>query len=147
MKKFVFTMSFLLGLSHGLRTEAHDIWTNAREYNKPTGFPCCGGDQQTGDCEGLTADQVWDQPDGSVIIYSSRYKARIFIPAHRVMPDLPRYVDGPDKGQSLDPLVQFEAHYCGKPRGLGALGGYPVTDDDPDPNFHLFCFFRNAGGM
>lgn len=122
---------------------SHDIWKNAKEYNKPTGFPCCGGDPDTGDCEGLTADQVWDQPDGSVRIYSGRYKAYITIPASRVLPDLPRYTSGDNAGQALDPLVQFEAHYCGKPRGPLK----PVTEEDPDPAYTTFCFFRNAGGM
>ena len=123
--------------------ESHDIWTKAREYNKPAGFPCCGGDPLTGDCEGLTADQVWDQPNGDVRIYSGRYKAYITIPASRVMPDLPRYVDGENKGQSLDPLVQYEAHWCGKPRGTAYQD---VTPDNSDPAYWTYCFFRNSGG-
>lgn len=118
---------------------AHDIWTQAREFNRSSGFPCCGGDPEVGDCEGLTDDQVWEQPDGSVYIYSNRYHARIHIPASRIMVDLPRDVT---TGQALDPLVRFTAHYCGKPRT--AL--LPPEPDDDDPNFHLFCFFRNGGG-
>lgn len=120
----------------------HDIWTRSREYNKPTGFPCCGGGDN-GDCEGLTEDQVWDQPNGDVIIFSPRYQSRITIPASRIMVDLPRETEGQNKGQALDPLVRYAAHYCGKPRGPLK----PVEPDDPDPRFTLFCFFRNGGGM
>jgi hypothetical protein len=128
----------LMGLANGARS--HDIWTHAKEYNRPNGFPCCGGGEHTGDCEGLGADDIWDKPDG-VEIYSHRYKARIFIPANRVHVDVPRDVE---TKQPLDELTRYEGHYCGKPR---TQASYPVTPDDPDPNFHLYCFFRNAGGF
>lgn len=124
---------------------SHDIWLRAKEFNRPTGFPCCGGDPVTGDCEGLLDDQIWDQPNGDVIIFSRRYQARITIPASRIMVDVPRATEGEDKGQPLDKLTQFSAHYCGKPRGSPPLG-YAIGPDDPDPNFHLFCFWRNGGG-
>jgi hypothetical protein len=122
--------------------QAHDIWSRAREYNKPNGFPCCGGDPMTGDCEGLTAEDIWDRPDG-VEIYSHRYGARIFIPSHRIMVDVPRDVN---TKEPLDELTRYEAHYCGKSRFSNGSQIYAVTPDDPDPNYHLFCFFRNASG-
>jgi hypothetical protein len=121
----------------------HDIWTEAREYNRPFGFPCCGGGAVSGDCEGLSEDQIWDQPDGSVIIFSSRYQARIHIPADRIMTDLPRYTSGEQKDAPLDPLVQYAAHYCGKPRPTGSV----PDARDPDPAYITYCFFRNGGGM
>lgn len=141
LRALVFASAFFFGFTQ--HPAAHDIWTDAKERNQVTGYPCCGGDPATGDCEGLTDDQVWEQPDGSVEIYSPRYKARIQIPASRIMQDLPRYTSGPNAGAALDPLTQFTAHFCGKPRNIAA---YPVTPDDPDPRFHLYCFFKNGGG-
>lgn len=138
----------IIGLASGfylgpVHVQAHDIWTEAKEFNRPAGFPCCGGGAVSGDCEGLSEDLVFDQPDGSVDIFSPRYQARIHIPASRIMTDLPRYTTGEQKNQPLDPLVQYAAHYCGVKRSPYV----PVTADDPDPDYHLYCFFRNGGGM
>lgn len=108
----VFGALMLLVLLGALQdAQAHDIWTDAREYNKPAGFACCVGNPATGDCEGLTEDQVWDRPNGDVEIDSSRYKARIVIPFGRIITDLPRYTGGVNRGAALDPLVQYAAHY------------------------------------
>lgn len=122
---------------------AHDIWSRAKEYNQPNGFPCCGGDPMTGDCEGLSAEDIWDQPDGSVIIYSHRYKSRILIGASRVHTDVPRDVN---TKEPLDALTRYEGHFCGKPRSASFGYSEPPSEKQSDPAFWTFCFFRNAGG-
>lgn len=122
---------------------AHDIYSNVYEYNAPKDQGrklCCGGGEK-GDCEGLGYEDMAETPDGIVII-SKRYKARVFIPRHRIQWDVPR--DG-YSGEAADPKSTHPIHWCGKPRS--AAPGWGVDRDNPDPDFITFCAFIAPGGV
>lgn len=122
---------------------AHDHYGGVYEYNKPPGQGrlCCGGDEKTGDCEGLMSDQIHESADG-VTILSKRYQAKVFIPMARIQWDYPRTQDG----MPAFPHDVYAGHWCGKPRSDWPAGGKP-TPENPDPNFFTFCAFMLPGGV
>lgn len=123
---------------------AHDVYMNVYEHNAPKDQPrklCCGGNPETGDCEGLTYDDM-QEVQGGVFIVSKRYKAKVFIPSHRIHWDIPR--DG-YSGEAADKNNNFPVHWCGKPRT--SAPGWAVDADNPDPSFVTFCAFIAPGGV
>lgn len=118
---------------------AHDNWMHVREHNDISRMQCCGGDEKTGDCEGISAENVWDQPDGSMVIYSSRYKAKVTVSKPKIHVDVPR---DPVTKEPIPGMEMYAAAWCGKPR---AMVGF-TTEMDADPNYTTYCAFRNPGG-
>ena len=118
---------------------SHDMYSEVRRNNVPTGILCCGGDPMTGDCEGIEADMIRETPT-SVIFYSKRYQGSVEIPRSQVHMDVPRVAA---TGKPADPEGRFAGHWCGTRRGPHQ----PITAEDPDPLFHTICAFLNPGGV
>jgi hypothetical protein len=110
----------------------HDIYTPLRS---PSGVPCCGGDEKTGDCEPVTYRIL---PNGDALVSSRRYRARIHVARARIT-------------WSAVPGSKAEAHWCGVPRStyFGSGPNPPRLQwppDDTDPAFVTLCAFIDPGG-
>lgn len=109
---------------------AHDVYQGV--YS-PSGRLCCGGDPVTGDCEGLADDDIHFNADGSVVMRTHRYGGAVIVPKSEII-----WMAIPaDKGVHA-------GHWCGKPRVQAA---YPITESDPDPQYHTFCAWISPGGV
>jgi hypothetical protein len=118
-----YALAFALGFAGGFffhgRSHAHDIYTNQREKGLPTGFPCCGGDPETGDCEAVQYRML---PNGDAVVTSNRYKRQVLIAGPRIA------------WMTIPGGEWSEAHWCGKPRsGMTSAQALPPDADQPDP--------------
>lgn len=113
-------LAFLLGLCSG--ASPHDIYTGLqRDGSRASSSPCCGDS----DCEPVT---YTPHVDGSVTIYSPRWKASVLVAASKIT-----WIAIDDK----------EAHWCGaKKTYLSA-----AADDQPDPTYYTYCTFISPGGV
>lgn len=115
---------------------AHDIYS---KLLAPNGSLCCGGDPVTGDCEGLSADQI-EWGDGSVTITSKRYGGlRVLVPMSEI-----QWARVPGDGGV------WSGHWCGKPRE-GLQDENPrkrqVDAANPDPVTWTYCTFIAPGDV
>lgn len=124
---------FVAVLSAVAIAHAHDIYGGVRDSK---GTLCCGGDPMTGDCEGLTDEQIKVLPDQSAVMISKRYGKAI-----RVAPGMIEWnTIAADKGV-------HQGHFCGVPRvKLGRQHEAP-TAEQPDPEFITYCAFISPGGV
>lgn len=111
---------------------AHDIYSGVVE----DGINCCGGDEQTGDCEALDETQIEVGPTRTRI-YSKRYGRWVVLANAKV------------KWRPLetDPHAR-PGHWCGKPRDrMGGPEIVPPTADNPDPRTHTYCAWIIPNGF
>jgi hypothetical protein len=127
--------AIVLGALFAAPASAHGIF---KDLLSEAGTSCCSGaDDETGDCERLTADQVIFKQT-TVIIRSKRYKASVVVPMHRTQWKVPEH---------LEP--GYVGVWCGQPRvpdkpGLPLAG---LTQRQPDPRTVTYCLFLEPGGV
>ena len=92
---------------------AHDVYHGL--LNPYTGQLCCGGDPETGDCEGIPERYFMIRPTGDALLYSKRYGVWVLVPREKVME---KHV------QDADGNVH---HWCGKPAITGNVNGEMIT--------------------
>ena len=105
----------------------HDVYKDFWSGGSPgLGRWCCSGDLdgKTGDCSPASYKLL---RNGDAIFYPKKYPgAAVLVPAHRIL-----WMNLPDPEAG-----KYEAHLCAKPRS--ELSAAP-TEDDPDPNYIVFC--------
>jgi hypothetical protein len=119
------------------RADAHDIYSNVREFNDPNKMICCGGGEHVGDCEAVEYRVIPDEQGGGALFLTKRYGGKwVHIAKDKIAWDK---VKG---GEA------FEAHWCGKP--YAHMGEFRPDKGDPlqpDPDFFTYCAFLQPGGV
>lgn len=121
----------LLALALTAPARAHDIYLNLHRNYDGTGMLCCGGDEKTGDCEGISDFTV--NADGSARMFSRRYNMSFTVAPHMITW---MAVPGGDN---------FQAHFCGKPRAL--ISPDYTNLDQIDAGMWIYCAFITPGGV
>lgn len=127
----------------------HDHYGGVYEFNdKDYGsrILCCGDNPITGDCEGLTWEQIEALPNGGVRITSKRYGATVEISAPKIfwgiMMDMRR--TPPEPAYDGD---TYAGHWCGKPRAKMAYGAGEMNEKQVDASYWTLCAFIKSGGV